>query len=133
MRAHLLITAVAICSSLVGCSKRDRVSPTTLAGAIEAWDDAGLDAGAFEPADDLKVAGGACQRGTVEGLEAVVCEYSSVDAADRAREAGLRVVGSATGLAVASGPLLLVATDREGADPSGKAINRVTQVFRGQP
>lgn len=133
MRQLLLIVGALATASLTGaCSKSEPANLTTASGVIAAWDDADLEMGTFAPADDVKVAGGECQQGTVDALDVIVCEYSSEDAAKRAQKAGLRQVGAATGLALASGPLLLVVTDREGVDPSGKTINNVTRVFRGQ-
>ena len=117
-----------------GCSKAAPaapVAPTTIDSTVEAWRQAGLETSPFATASDAKLAGGACQRGVVEGLDTMLCEYTDGDAARRATDAGRRQVGATTGVALASGHLLLVAADRSESDPSGRTMNRVARVFRG--
>ena len=99
---------------------------------LDAWKGAGLTVTAFTTADGAPYAGGACQAGQVNGVDAVVCEYGTADAAKAAEDKGRAAIGLTTGAAISHDKLLLVIADRRKADPEGRTINQATQVFLGK-
>ena len=107
-----------------------------LAPVFAAWNDAGLAMADFRPVDDeasavgVDLGEGDCQTGQIEEIASVVCSYPSPQAAEAAQEAGLELVGAATGAALANGSLLLIVADRQDADPDGRRINDITKTFR---
>lgn len=96
---------------------------------IEAWKMAGLSPGGFAAIDsgDLD---GSCRAGAVSGINVILCDYDSEEAAHASREAGLEKVGDATGASIAAGSSLLIVSDPQNIDPSGKRINKIIQAFR---
>jgi hypothetical protein len=108
----------------------DSGPPSTTSGLVDRWRSAELAPGPFAKADPI--GGGSCTRGEVSGVEVTVCEHKDAAAAKAAESAGLAVVGSATGAAIAEGPLLVVVADRKNADPDGKKIDKLTRAMRGK-
>ena len=108
-------------------------APQGADAVLEAWKKAGLTVSAFDPADGSKYGDGECRSGTVSGVDAVLCEYGSEDAAKAAQAKGLEVVGTAkSGTALVVRDVMLVLADRRDADPQGKTINQATKIFRGR-
>ncbi len=63
-------------------------------------------------------------------METLVCLYPDEERASAAREAGFTRIGDATGIAMASGRMLLVVVDRKKQDTSGRTLNRIAEQFR---
>ncbi|HWN67132.1 MAG TPA: hypothetical protein VNM90_05800, partial [Haliangium sp.] len=60
----------------------------------------------------------------------VLCEYADAPAARAAYNTGLAHVGETTGLALAADKLLLIVSDPDKADPSGRKIGAISATFR---
>jgi hypothetical protein len=127
-RSLSLIVAVALLAGACGKGQDSEAA----AGVIAAWKAAGLEAGSFAPVDGKALGGGKCSAGAVSGIDATLCEYPDAPTARRAEAAGLAQVSNATGLALAQGRMLLVLSDPDRKDPSGKHINEIARIFRNR-
>ena len=94
----------------------------------KAWKAAGLEPSQFEKTDTKL--GGTCQKGSVNGVDTILCEFKDASAAKEAEPKGLELVGETTGASLAKGRMLLVVADRKNADPNGKHIQQITKTFR---
>jgi hypothetical protein len=99
-------------------------------GIIEAWRKAGLMPAVFTKLEDESLRPGKCQQGKVDGVSVVLCEYADAAAARAAHNTGLAHVGETTGLALPAGKMLLVVSDPDKADPSGRKIDTISATFR---
>jgi hypothetical protein len=99
-------------------------------GIVEAWRKAGLVPTVFTKLEDESLRPGKCQQGKVDGVSVVLCEYADAAAARAAYNTGLAHVGEATGLALAADKMLLVASDPDKADPSGRKLDSISTTFR---
>ena len=79
---------------------------------------------------------GACSRGPVMGLDVLMCEYASDEAANVGQ---LKMLGDWEEEAIATGALLrtsrtvLAIADRAKADRSGRTIARLAKLFQTAP
>ena len=105
-------------------------APAAAPAVLDTWKQAGLTVSAFTPADGGAL-GGDCQSGTVGGVDVTLCSYADDKKAKAAEDKGFGVVGETTGVSLAQGEMLLVASDRHKADPSGRTINQLAKLFRG--
>lgn len=124
---------IALCAA-AACSKADSKPEGAAArpgddATVAAWKSAGLDVSAMTDADPKKLDATACRAGTVGGVDVTVCSYQTGEDAKAAEDAGLALVGEATGAALAHGTRLLVVADRRKADPTGRTIDAVTRAF----
>jgi hypothetical protein len=134
MRAAILIAAALLA---VGCDKSETkskaaASPAANKDVLAAWKKAGLTVTSVAEADGAPFGDGDCTSVQVYGVDVVVCQYASADLAKQAEAKGLEVVGETTGVSISRGPLLLVVADRRKADPEGRAINQISQIFVGK-
>ncbi|MEZ4404836.1 MAG: hypothetical protein R3B06_32910 [Kofleriaceae bacterium] len=120
-----LFTGVVVAAAL-GCGGEAGGDDATVA----AWRKAGLEVSAMTETPAAPYGASACKAGTVSGVDVVLCSFPTDAAAKAAEEAGLGVVGQATGAALAAGSRLLVVADRRKADPTGRTIDAVTRAFR---
>lgn len=102
---------------------------------LDAWREADLELSDARPlgaeADAAGTQlGGTCMAAKVADIPVVMCEHESADEARAAEERGLKLVGEATGFALANGELLLVAADRHEVDPEGRRLNEIANAFR---
>lgn len=74
-----------------------------------------------------------CQSGTIEQLDALVCNFATPAEAKAAQDAGNGWIGSATGASQSHGAALIVLADRKKADPNGRMINRLMKLAPGEP
>jgi len=124
MRTRAQIVMAVVAGLLViACGKDKSVSHM-----LQAWKAAGLEPSQFEKADTKL--GGTCQKGQVNGVETLLCEFKDASAAKEAEVKGLELVGETTGASLAKGRMLLVVADRKNADPNGKHIQQITKTFR---
>jgi hypothetical protein len=93
---------------------------------IAAWKREGLEVAGMSPKEVSF--GKDCQGGTVKGIDILICTYPTPAEAKAAEEAGLALVGAATGLSEAKGAVLIVAADRNKADPNGRTLNLLTKL-----
>jgi hypothetical protein len=102
---------------------------------IEAWRNAGLVPEGFSAVQPVPYGAAACMRGTVQGVEAQVCEFSNDNALDEAVKS-LRKEWSQnavrTGLTLRNKHTLLIAVDRAHRDPAGKVIGSLAATFAKQ-
>jgi hypothetical protein len=129
-RSQLAVVIAAV-AAVAGCNDKPGV-PGGRDAVISAWTKAGVTMLAMTPADGAAFGAGNCLAGTAQGLDVTLCSYPDPAAATGAQPAGLAAVGAATGVSLAEGSLLLVIADRRNADPSGRAIHQLTQIFRGR-
>ena len=125
MRAILLAALLA-----AACSKSDSAA-TARDKVLDAWKAEKLAPSAFAAA--TVAVGKDCQAGTVEGIDALVCNFASPAEAKAAEDAGLAWVGPTTGASQAHGAALVVLADRKKADPNGRTINRLMKLAPNEP
>jgi hypothetical protein len=111
-----------------GCEEASSGGQTD--GIVNAWRQSGLTPTVLSSLDDENLKPGTCQQGKVDGLAVVLCEYADTAAAHAAQATGLGRVGETTGLALAASKQLLIVSDPDKADPSGRKINAIAESFR---
>jgi ABC-type phosphate transport system substrate-binding protein len=107
-------------------------TPQTIA-VLDAWRGAGLAPQAFAALNPPPYVATYCERGTVAGVEALVCEYADDGALDRGQQQlkdEHERNGVHTGVTIRTKRTLLSIVDREQRDPNGKTINQLVQAFR---
>lgn len=120
--------------ALVACSKDDGTGRGAAAEElsrdrlVDAWKKGGLLPSAFTAA--TVPAGTDCSSGTVNGVDVLVCQYKTPDEAKAAEPRGLDWVGESTGMSQAVGKVLVAASDRRKADPSGRTINALMKLSK---
>lgn len=121
------ILAVA-CSKDAGTGRGAAGGELTRDKVVAAWKKGGLEP---TPLTKASVAVGKdCHSGTVSGVDVLVCQYETPDAAKTAEAAGLDWVGEATGMSQAAGKVLVAAADRRKTDPSGRTINQLMKLSK---
>jgi hypothetical protein len=110
------------------------VDGTTHTDAVlDAWKSAGLKPEGFGPLVPPPYVAAYCERGTVAGVDATVCEYADDGTLDRGQQQvkdEWARTGVHTGVVVRGKRTLLSAIDHELRDPNGKTINQLIQAFR---
>jgi hypothetical protein len=142
MRARILrvVVVVATLGAAAGCGKGKSEAPNLHAqgtpntnAVLDAWSSAGLQPQSFAAVAPPPYGAKYCERGTVSGVDTLVCEYENDDAIAKGQQA-LRdewsKAGVQTAVAVRTKRTLLSAVDRERRDPNGKTINQLIQTFR---
>jgi hypothetical protein len=100
---------------------------------LDAWKSAGLKPEGFAPLTPTPYVATYCERGTVSGVDATLCEYADDGALDRGQQQikdEWRRTGVHTGVVLRGKRTLLSAVDHELRDPNGKTINQLIQTFR---
>jgi hypothetical protein len=100
---------------------------------LDAWKSAGLDPQGFAVVTPPPYVATYCERGTVDGVDATVCEYADDATIDRGQQQikdEWARAGVHTGVVLRGKRTLLSAVDREARDPNGKTINKLIQSFR---
>jgi hypothetical protein len=121
---------VASIYAFFGCSKKTEGGPR-LKQVNDALIGAGFKLDSFRPADASRFAAQSCSAGVLDGVETVVCEYSSPDAEAAGKKAGEDWIGQApTGTVLSNGHTLIALADRGHADPNGKTIHKISQAYR---
>jgi hypothetical protein len=124
----MVISLLALAAA--GCSKGKADGADPITGTVFGWSQAGFAPSAFAPADAKPFGATSCRAGTVNGIDATLCEYPAEASAKQAEPVGLARIGDTTGVSVSQGRLLLVLADRHAADPNGKKINDILKSFR---
>lgn len=110
---------------LGGCGK------SGVAGELAAFKDNGHAVSAFNDTDAGALGAKKCQTGSIDQMAALICEYSSPDAAALGQNSAETWVGeAATAVVLRRGNMLFAAADRSGADQLGKTISALGKVFR---
>jgi hypothetical protein len=100
---------------------------------VDAWKSAGLAPTGFAPLVPPPYVATYCERGSVAGVDATICEYANDGALDRGQQQvkdEWSRTGVHTGVVVRAKRTLLSAVDHELRDPNGKTINQLIQAFR---
>jgi hypothetical protein len=132
--ANLLCLVGALAGALAACGDDPKPPMArTVDDVFAEMTAAGVAAEDVVETDGAAVGGGRCKKGRVSGVEVIACRHETEAAAKAARPTALAALGEATGSAITSGPVLLVAVDRAGSDPAGKVIDGVTRAFLRKP
>src|SRR5512139_647645 len=118
MRSALVLVLLLACSKDDGTGRGEAAGELSRDRVVAAWKKGGLTPSPLTAA--TVPAGKDCQTGTVNSVDVLVCQYATPDEAKAAEPKGLEWVGEATGMAQASGKVLVAAADRRKADPSGR-------------
>ena len=126
-----LLALLAILGAASGCKKSaEGPSQVHLKDAESALSGAGFKTDSLQNSDPSKFSGQKCVQGQLGGVDAVLCEYGSVDAVNLGKTAGEEWVGQAqTGLVVTNGFTVLALADRNRADPSGKTLQKMAEAY----
>jgi hypothetical protein len=117
-------------ATLLGLTACEEASSGQTDSIVAGWRKAGLTPTVFSQLEDESLKPGKCQQGKVDGLAVVLCEYADAAAAHAAQNTGLGHVGETTGLALAADKLLLVVSDPDKSDPTGRKVNQIATSFR---
>lgn len=121
-------TAMLLSLVVWACGK----APAPADAVVAAWGQAGLAPTGFQKMPVAQLGARSCHAGVVSGVDATLCEYADAAKAKAAEVAGVTAIGETTGVSLSAGNLLLVLADRRKADPSGRSINALAQVFQKQ-
>ena len=114
------------------CSKKPTEGGVRLTEVEAVFGKEGWKLSEWKPADPGRFSAQKCVTGAIEGVEAIVCEFGSVEAVQRGKKATEAWVAQAvTGVALDNGRTTLGLADRGKVDPNGKIIHRVTAAYRG--
>jgi hypothetical protein len=112
-----------------GCHKKTDGGPR-IEQVSDAFAAAGLAPQAFQPTDASRFSASRCYAGSINGVDAVLCEYSSPDALAVGKQAGEQWAATApTAAVLGNGRTLLALADRAHSDPNGKTIHKITRTF----
>jgi len=132
----LLVGLVLMIPGLSAGCRRPHVEGTVATDTIlKAWRSAGFDTQSVRNVEPDAWSAGACSRGLVSGLDVLICEYASDEAAgvgDQKINADWEQEGISTALLARTSKTVLAISDRGKADRSGKTINRLAKLFRDQ-
>jgi hypothetical protein len=121
---------VALAALAFGCSKKPTEGGVRMKQVNDAFVSAGFKLDSFHAVDPGRFSAQKCAGGTLDGVEAVVCEFGSPQAVALGKKAGEDwVAQAATGAVLANGNTLLAIADRARSDPNGKTIHKVTQAY----
>jgi hypothetical protein len=124
-----MVAGVALLGACEDSSAKFEGGETAKADPVaERWKSAGLELGTAKALEKSKI-GDDCIRYDIEGVTALLCDFADAKAAGEGRKRGLSWIGNATGAALVHESRLLVVADRDGTDPHGKAINKITKLF----
>ena len=128
MQRLVLMLAIASCSKDDGTGRGEATGELTRDRVIAAWKKGGLEPTPFTAA--TTTVGKDCQSGTVNSVDVLVCQFATPDEAKAAEPKGYTWVGEATGTAVVTGKVLVVASDRRKSDPSGRTIDKLMKLSK---
>lgn len=113
------------------CSKSPSDGQLRLAGARSALGSAGAKVDDLKSTDPSKLSAQKCEGGTLDGLDAVLCEYGSAEAVALGKKAATDWIGQATtGAALQNGLTVFAVADRNRTDPNGKTIHKLTSAYQ---
>lgn len=111
---------------VAGCGKGSGV-----AAELSALKDGGHAVGEFTDTDPAPLHAKACKTGTLDKVPALLCEFASADAVSMGQSGVEAWLGqTATGVVLRRDLFLLGLSDRERADPNGKAISKLRRTFQ---
>ena len=128
MKRIIFMLALASCSKDDGTGRGAATSELSRERVVEAWKKGGLTPSPLTAA--TVAVGKDCQTGTVNSVDVLVCQFASPEEAKAAEPQGLTWVGESTGMSQAAGKVLVAASDRRKADPSGRTINSLMKLSK---
>lgn len=135
MPVSVLVICLLLAMTGLAC-RRPRVDGTVNADPVlKSWSEAGFDTKGVVSIEPDAWSAGACSRGLLAGLDVLICEYSS----DEAAKVGEKKISGdweeesiPTGALVRTSNTLLAIADRNKADRPGRTITRLAKLFRDQ-
>jgi hypothetical protein len=135
------LAAIVVALLAAGCGKKagGPAAPSHVDGTphtdavLDAWKSAGLKPEGFTSLVPAPYVATYCEKGTVGGVDATVCEYADDGAVDRGQQQikdEWARAGVHTGVVLRDKRTVLSAVDHELRDPNGKTINQLIQAFR---
>ena len=129
LRAWPLVLLAAIGTlgtlGLGGCSKKG------ISGELQMFKDGGRTVSEFSDTDPGPLHAKKCQTGTIDRVDALLCEYGSPELVSKGQEAAEGWFGeTGTALVLRRELVLLALSDRSHADPNGKQISAIAKLFR---
>jgi hypothetical protein len=113
-----------------GCGKKASESGPRLKDVSDAFTSAGFKLDSFHPIEASRFSAQKCAQGTLEGLDAIVCEFGSTEAVRHGKRAGEAWIAQATtGAVLENGRTLFAVADRAHIDPTGQVIHKLTQTY----
>ncbi len=129
-----LVLVVGLCGA-AACGRPHVKGTVAVETVLKAWTAEGFSTDTLVNVEPDDWSAGACSRGTMSGLEILLCEYAT----DEALAAGEAKItrdwtqqSVPTGATVRSARTLLAIADRDKADPNGRTIARLLKTFRDQ-
>jgi hypothetical protein len=125
-KVALIGLVVAAAVAFFGCHKAENASLKSVNDALVT---AGFKLDSFHPANGARFSAQTCASGTLDGVDAIVCEVA-VDKQPFAKKAGEEWLGQApTGVVLTRGSTMLALADRGHVDPNGRTIHKITQAY----
>lgn len=110
---------------LVGCGKKG------IESELQAFKDAGRNVSTFTESNAAALGAQRCQTGTIDGVQTLLCEFGSSDAATAGLPSAQSWLGEVqSGLVLRRDLVILALADRNGADPSGQSMSSLIKIFR---
>ncbi|MBC8132043.1 MAG: hypothetical protein H7X95_03605 [Deltaproteobacteria bacterium] len=136
-RGRRLVIAIGVLlTATTAACRRPHVEGTVAVDTIlKSWGEAGFDTKPVVNIEPDLWSAGACSRGPVAGLDVLICEYASDEAANVGEKKMLSDWEEAsipTGAVVRSSKTLLAIADLNKADKNGRQIARLAKLFREQ-
>jgi len=117
---------VAALVAFFGCHKAEDASLKSVNDVLAS---AGFKLDSFHPADGARFGARVCAAGSLDGVDAIVCEVPA-DKQAHAKRAGEDWLAQATtGVVLTRGTTLLALADRGHVDPNGRTIHKITQAY----
>lgn len=121
----LIPIALCISAFLVGCGKKG------VEAELQTFKDAGRNVSAFTDTNAAALGAQRCQTGTLDGVQTLLCEFGSSEAATAGLPAAQLWLGDAhSGLVLRRDLVILALADRNEADPSGQSMSSLIKIFR---
>jgi hypothetical protein len=113
-----------------GCHKGPTEGGVRIGQVNDSLAAAGFKVGDFKPTDPARFSAQKCSAGMLDGVDTVVCEFGSAEAAVLGKKAADAWLGQVTtGAVLANGKTILCVADRNRSDPNGKTIHRLTKTY----
>jgi hypothetical protein len=127
MRIAIVATALFL---VAGCGKKPTAATPHLKAVDSALSSAGFKLDKFSATSGGRFAANTCASGTLDGVEAVICDYGEGVASQTAKTAAEDWIATAeTGTVLTRGHTMLALADRQKTDPNGKVIHRATKAY----
>ncbi|MEO5769016.1 MAG: hypothetical protein ABIS92_11760 [Polyangia bacterium] len=130
--AVALLLCACLSATALGCRRPHVEGTVSVESILKKWDQGGFDTKAVVNIEGDLWSAGACSRGPVGGLDVLICEYSSDEAAgvgEKKMLADWDEEGIPTGAVTRNTKTVLAIADRNKADRSGRTVARLGKLF----